>query len=328
MDETDTTRFIFRPELVDNQANPEACIAGKFIRQRKLADKRWEDTESFTSASLKAGQEVNLPIRSEQLARFIRGVEEFRAIHGSHGIPLGHQQFTVTDGNVAELINQLSGLGNPEELAQLIKGIDPKQLGNLASTVSIARIEQAIDEISVGIQEDHDEEWWQQKLLEWPWVLSQLFPQPIVLAGSKAYVGGKGIDNSGSMLVDFMVKNELTNNIALIEIKTPNATLLRSEYRTGIFPPSVETTGATEQILTYKQSLQQDYSVIQGNSATQFSAFNPRCVVIVGNSKELDTTDKQRSFELYRGALKDVEIVTFDELLSRCRGLISLIKSA
>ena len=53
--------------------------------------------------------------------------------------------------------------------------------------------------------------------------------------------------------------------------------------------------------------------------------FNPRCIVIIGNAeKELSSVSKRRSFELFRANLKDVEIVTYDELFKKAETLATL----
>jgi hypothetical protein len=52
-------------------------------------------------------------------------------------------------------------------------------------------------------------------------------------------------------------------------------------------------------------------------------AFNPACVVIIGHVRsELDNSDKIKSFELFRRELKDVIVVTFDELYYRTEAIL------
>ena len=76
------------------------------------------------------------------------------------------------------------------------------------------------------------------------YVLEQVFSWPVTIVNEKAYVGGKAVDNKGGGLVDFLVKNQLTNNVALIEIKTPGTELLsKNEYRNGVYNLSEELTG-------------------------------------------------------------------------------------
>lgn len=52
----------------------------------------------------------------------------------------------------------------------------------------------------------------------------------------------------------------------------------------------------------------------------EFGSFNPRYVLIARTANSLDT-DEARSFELFRNALSDVEIWTFDEVAARLLGI-------
>ena len=49
------------------------------------------------------------------------------------------------------------------------------------------------------------------------------------------------------------------------------------------------------------------------------------CVLIVGQTPE--DADKQKSFELFRHNSKDVEIITFDELLEKLKQLRDFLGS-
>ena len=55
-----------------------------------------------------------------------------------------------------------------------------------------------------------------------------------------------------------------------------------------------------------------------------FETFNSKCVVLMGSISDL--SDKELgSFELFRSNSKDVEILTFDELLARFNNLKELM---
>ncbi len=57
----------------------------------------------------------------------------------------------------------------------------------------------------------------------------------------------------------------------------------------------------------------------------QLSTFNPKCVLIAGNGAEQLSDEKRRhSFELFRAGLKDIEIVTYDEIFRKIEVLATL----
>jgi len=51
----------------------------------------------------------------------------------------------------------------------------------------------------------------------------------------------------------------------------------------------------------------------------------PRAVLIIGHSRQLDTPEKMTDFRVLRMSLKNVEIVTYDELLQRLKNQMSKI---
>ena len=45
-------------------------------------------------------------------------------------------------------------------------------------------------------------------------------------------------------------------------------------------------------------------------------------ILVIGNTSELDTADKKRSFELFRKGLNQIDIITYDELLERANHIV------
>jgi len=145
-------------------------------------------------------------------------------------------------------------------------------------------------------QTDNSEEFWQRTLRQYAFVLSQLFAHPVVLFKDKAYVGGKGLDNTGGHIVDFLLTNQLTRNAVLVEIKTPETNLLGKQYRTGgVYGASDELSGAIAQVLTYRQSLVQEISSLASKTQGEIEAFSPCCMVLIGHAgRELQDAGRAR----------------------------------
>ncbi|HZN51684.1 MAG TPA: Shedu immune nuclease family protein, partial [Methylomirabilota bacterium] len=130
-------------------------------------------------------------------------------------------------------------------------------------------------------------------------------------------------------LVDFLVRNSLTSNAALIEIKTPATKLLAVRpYRGGVYTTSEDLSGAVMQVLNYRFSLQNEFKSLTAGLPGRLDAFEPRCVVIVGKTQEIRNDDiKRRSFELFRGHSQGVVVITFDELFEKTRRLINVLET-
>ncbi|MGD1905220.1 MAG: Shedu immune nuclease family protein [Leptolyngbyaceae cyanobacterium] len=169
------------------------------------------------------------------------------------------------------------------------------------------------------------EEFWQQLFKNNPYVLTQLFSVPVVFVGDKAYVGGMNVDRQDAKFVDYLYANDSSNDALLVELKTPVTKLLGAKYRKGVYKPSSELSGSVVQTLDYRRELSSNIRTLLNTSDKRLEIFNPRCVLVVGNAnQELDDELKRKSFELYRTSLKDVEIVTYDELFKKAESLATL----
>jgi len=163
---------------------------------------------------------------------------------------------------------------------------------------------------------------WQTFLKTNSWIFSSIFAQPVILYGDEAYVGGKTVDNKNGKFNDFLIQNKLSNNVSFLEIKTHlTKTLENSAYRgNDVFSVTKELSGCIAQVLNQRDNFQKEFDSLKRKSEKDFESFNSKCVVLVGTIDSL--TDKQKySFELFRSNSRDVEIITFDELLLKIESL-------
>ncbi len=131
------------------------------------------------------------------------------------------------------------------------------------------------------------------------------------------------IDKHDAKLVDYLYATDTSTDAILVEITTPCTKLIGSKYR-GVYRPSPELVGSTVQVLDYRRELARSIEGVTKGTAHELSLFNPRCLIIVGNSEELTDGNRRKSFELYRTNLRDVEIVTYDELFKKAETLAAL----
>ncbi|WNQ12066.1 DUF4263 domain-containing protein [Paenibacillus aurantius] len=349
--ETTTTRLVFRATIVDNQHDQSKSVKGTFIFQKKSMKNIWEDTKDIPLTSLKAGEGVSLKLDTGELHSLVTSVKQLYELHLQYGVPTGTNEFTVTDKNVtsviqqfmqdSSLLDQLVEQGKTELFIESVKWIsDHKDSGQI-----IGKLRQInIDDLSkinsvVGIanfvkildvwrknKTNADEEYWQQLLTNHSWILSQVFAQPLVLFKDKVYLGGKGLDNSGGKVVDFLYKNELTESVAMIEIKTPETKIMASEYRNKVYSIHSDLTGAITQVLAYKEQIQRDYNSLRLQTEDTFKVLNPKCIVVAGCLENL-SGEKLHSFELFRREMKNVEIITFDELFGKIEAILEFLQS-
>jgi hypothetical protein len=219
-------------------------------------------------------------------------------------------------------------IDNPEEIDfSFIKHLNQNKLKNIDSLVSVARLEDIIKNWNDNIG-NNNEEFWQQLFQNHTWILSQIFSCPFILIGKKFYCGGKEDDDKGGVKGDLLYKNDLTGNLAFIEIKTPETKIVGSKYRGDedgkdnvIFSMSDELTGGINQVLNQRKI----YINTHGDNNGKF-LHNAKCILVIGKIKNLQNNDEKKSFELYRSFSKEVEIITFDELFGRIQTFLSLLK--
>lgn len=198
----------------------------------------------------------------------------------------------------------------------------------LSSALNVKNLKRLEKEIEENMK-NSDESYWQNFFSKNAWALSQLFASPLMICGGARYVGGKNITNSNAKITDFIYKNNLTNNIALIEIKTPCTKLFSdSDYRSQISNQSHELVGAVNQLLVQKQTCYENYTAIRSSSiddlGEDFYVQNIKSILLIGKINDL-SVDNKKQFERYRNELRSIEIVTFDELLEKVKALLELL---
>ncbi len=223
--------------------------------------------------------------------------------------------------------------GTPKcSAAEVVARIRDDDLPTFHTLFGVARLKKVVDKWKSQIS-NASEEYWQQEFTTHSFALAHLFSFPVIVQETKANVGGKSFDNKGSNLVDFLLKNELTNNAVLLEIKTPATLLLAGKYR-NVVNVSSELSGACLQVANYRQSLVEHYASLSLNyRPRQLTPFDPPAVVIIGSTNQLkddgtessDGPDKMRSFELFRAGQRRIEVITFDELFRRLENLLTAL---
>jgi len=219
-------------------------------------------------------------------------------------------------------------IDSPEDIdLTFIKYLGQKKLKDIDSLVSVVHLENISKKWDENKDNDN-EEFWQKLFQDNAWILSQIFSCPFILIGKKFYCGGKEDDDKGGVKGDLLYQNDLTGNLAFVEIKTPKTTIVGSEYRgkeegkvNVIYSMSNEVSGGTNQVLNQRKV----YLNTHGDNNGKF-LHNAKCILVIGKISDFKNDDEKRSFELFRSSTKEVEIITFDELFGRVDAFLKLLK--
>lgn len=109
-----------------------------------------------------------------------------------------------------------------------------------------------------------------------------------------------------------------TRNLTLIEIKHPQHDLLGKPYR-KTYTPSHELSGSVAQVISQRSVLLRETLSLSYELDERVHAHALAAIVIIGRTPS--KVDGQRDFEQYRNGLKDVLMITFDEMLERLQSI-------
>jgi hypothetical protein len=83
-----------------------------------------------------------------------------------------------------------------------------------------------------------------------------------------------------------------------------------------MYAASAELSGAIAQVLDQRVKLQRQLPTLKEDSGrSDIQDYGIRCIIVAGRTP--DTDPQLRSFELIRGTMTGVTVITFDELLGR-----------
>lgn len=138
-----------------------------------------------------------------------------------------------------------------------------------------------------------------------------------------------GKEEEGAKKPDF-VWIDTYGFLDVFEIKTPFTEILAKRIDTshGNYYFSRSSSMAISQIEKYILFLESNVKGFEGYLAKKtkipFSVLRPKAFLIIGNSKELENNEsKKKDFRVLRRLFKNIEFITFDELLDNLKSLSS-----
>jgi len=82
---------------------------------------------------------------------------------------------------------------------------------------------------------------------------------------------------------------------------------------------------AKENALSYAKAIK-DETETDTEEGLNVNIINPRAIIVIGHTNQLDSEKKRNQFKNLRESLKDIEFVLYDELLERLKNLLDTIK--
>ena len=204
----------------------------------------------------------------------------------------------------------------------------PEKLLALGAYIETIALDELIARMEAMMQEDLTEERWQAFFMANPFVISLALPYAVFVLGEQAHVGGAKISGSGENIADYLFAQKFTGGLGVVEIKRPSHELVTNKvFRGGIHAPHPKLTSAIAQVLGQKTQLTMNFAskALDADELQGKNVMSVHCVVVIGTTPS--SREQRRSFDLFRDAVKNVAVLTFDELLERIRELRRLMSS-
>ena len=293
-----------------------------FISERDFDDLR-RTINSITYLGRTAASSVKTTTAHNKLAEKV-GAPAIEVNAGRHPV----RQMITTKVMGEEVLADEEQNAVIQMLSQSAKAMGKKQtqkLAKLQSDIELVTLNALIDHFEEMLGKKVAEDRWQEFFKENPFILYMAFGYPVTKVQDQASVGGRKLSGVGEKITDFLVKNSLTNNTAIFEIKTPQTQVLNKRaFRNGVYTPSSDLCGSMNQALDQKYQFQKQVAAIKDSSRLyDIESYAVHCCLIIGQTPNGD--NQKKSFEMFRRNSKDVEIITFDELLGKLKQLHSFI---
>ena len=341
--ETPLTRRVFKPYLNDTKISTGETVSGWLVHQkRKSKNDEWEDVCEDSLKSLRSGEGMKIKIDSSQLKILY---DELTVLYeySRKGIPRHQETITILK-NTSNLINV------PQSRKHIILELLKQNFGDeiweellskepdLCTKLSYAKIQsdrkKILDEFEINLTKDFPEKFWQKFFEDNTWIFGYgLDYRFLKILQREAYVSTNDLDGKNNSIVDFLLG--CSNFTVLVEIKKPNTSLFNQstsgKNRSDSWKLSNTFVDSISQILAQKsnwiiKSQQNNYN--DENELITQETINPKAILIIGNASEFSGSDrinniKRKTFELFRRSLKDIEVITFDELFERAKFIVN-----
>lgn len=186
--------------------------------------------------------------------------------------------------------------------------------------VEIDSLKKLAGEFKTELNNQHSESWWQNYIQGRILLMQQGYIRPIekmnVAIGNTKYP-------------DFALVTH-DNYLDILEIKKPDTTILKEDRSRGNYYWDTEISRAIIQVENYLEHIANQAAEVRNfvkdNYALELKVVRPRGFILAGNSAEFSSQKQRDDFRLLSHGLKNVTVITYDELLVRLENHIRVLE--
>ena len=205
---------------------------------------------------------------------------------------------------------------------------NPEETKELVSDIQQTRLNESIQSFECMIEKKLNESRWQKFFENDPFLLSFAFGYPVKMINGQSFVGGRKISGGSDKIADFLYKNELSKNAALIEIKKPTTKLMIKYRNDGEYSASKDLSGGITQALEQRYRFLSEFNHHRRKNGWEGENAVEDCdidsLLVVGRMPN-DESEK-RAFQLFRKNSHNVNVITFDEILGNLKQIANYLR--
>lgn len=284
-----------------------------------------------------AYEKDSFTFRSDEFKRLLAFLESIQFIDRSNegtfdvrDVSVGNGPKVITDASDHALLARIRKLG-PQERERLFRDVQADLTQKEVNLLLGRRqgLEEFEQQLAGGRWVEAD---WQDFFERQSWVFGYGLDYRVMRPFDREMVvGAGGTDNRDRPTVDYLMN--FTNYSVLVEIKRPETPIFqqRRAGRSGTWRFSNEFMDAVSQVLEQKAEW-----LVQAQTGQNFDKSgerrldartrDPKAILVIGRGADIDgegnardTEVRRDTFELFRRDTRNLDIVTFDEVLERAR---------
>ena len=226
---------------------------------------------------------------------------------------LGEKSYiSLSSDNLSTVLRQVTELGLSDE--DMVNRLYESGVltNNLSVAITAAERKSALRDFEVNIPSDKSESFWQDWFGKQKWILGSDYIKILT---------ERTIDEHH--IADYIMQS-VDGFLDLVEIKKPALRFWTEPDSHGNYKPSSDLVAAITQCLNYI------YRVERRADSDDFServsgvrTVKPKCLLVFGRSNSWN--DKQyEAFRILNAAYNQINIITYDQLLERAKGLLGI----
>lgn len=191
----------------------------------------------------------------------------------------------------------------------------------LKAETEIGSLKDLAKDLATAIDNTHAESWWQKYIKKNILIIQQ---------GYIKAVEKMNVSVGKVKFPDFSLVTH-DNYLDILEIKKPGTDLIKLDTSRDNYFWDVEMSKAISQVENYIENISKHAdavrSYLKDEHKIDLKVVKPRGIILAGNTQKFTTQKEKDDFRLLSQGLKNITIVTYDELLVRLQNYIKVLES-